>query len=166
MATAFKRLHDTAGALSITLASLANVAGRVSAQVDLTDVNGLAPDLVRFFFRIRTGSVAPNAGKTVEAYLVNGDEDGTTPHLDGGFGTTDSGTIPTGFTAANIRDQLQPIASQPVIATTALDFYFTGVIYEPPPRFSVYVYNDTGQALDAAGTNFWVRYRAVYTDGR
>jgi hypothetical protein len=168
MPTTFKRLHDTGGsvAMTLTLASLANGGGRVSTQVDLTDANGLAPEYVEFFYRVRTGT-SPTTGKTVEYYAVCGDEDGT-PHIDGGVAATDTGYASgdTPLSASARRDQLTMLAAQPVIGTTGVDYYGSFVWYNPPPRISVYAFNDTGSALDSTGGNHYLRYRSVYGDGR
>jgi hypothetical protein len=158
-----RRVLGTRTAFTITLASLANVAGRVSTQIDLTDAAGLAPQGLLVQLKIKTAT-APTAGTTIQVYWARG-EDGT-GFVDGSLAATDtgytSGSSP--FTAAQIRDQLQFVGSIPVQVTGSLTYQSTFIITDPGPRGSLYIFNDCGQALSSTGGDHSAHYQTLNTD--
>lgn len=166
MAT-ISRVLGTRTAFTITVASLANAAGRVSTQVDLCDANNLAPQSLIVQVKLTSGGSAPTAGTTYQLYWARG-EDATSGHIDGGLAATDtgytSGSSP--FTAAQLRDQLQFVGAIPVTAGTATTYRATFVIPDPGPRGSLYLFNDTGQAMSSTGGDHSAHYQTVFIDVR
>ena len=163
MAT-IKRVLGAPTLMTITLASLANAAGRVGTQIDFTSASGsgLTNQAVLISYRFRVGSVAPTANSTVQffwARSVSGVSDGNLAATDTGY---TSSSLP--FSASQLRDQLQYCYSQPVIATTSLDYRGSFIVFDPGPKGSLYVYNDIGQALDSTGTNFTITYQTIDFD--
>lgn len=142
-------------ALSITLASLADGAGRVSAAVAAA---APAPAKLAVFYKITTGSSAPTAGTSVAFFLVRGD-DHETEHRDGGVGATDSALADAeNFKLANAGNLVHAFA---VTNATAKAYVGSFVIENPGPDYQIAVVNGIGQALDSTEGNHYVRVRTV-----
>lgn len=157
MATSRRQKFETSASLTITLASLGIGAGRVSTQINSNDTgqatSGKNVDSVLVRGHFRMGAVAPTAGKTVEFYIVRGDG---ASHVDGNLGTTDAAVA-----TATIRDQLELVCAIPVTVTTAADYYFSFILYNPGEAWSIMCWNATDQALDTTAGNFYIKYEPV-----
>jgi hypothetical protein len=132
---------------TITLASLANGAGRVSAIIDNTVTR--AP-MAMVFVRITTGGTAPTANTPVRVYLVRHSNDGTLDLADNGLGSTDA-ALTVDPTSAEI------LGSIIVTAATNATYTKTFLAYDLPPDYNIAIWNATGQALNATAGNFAVQ---------
>jgi hypothetical protein len=163
-----QRLFGALTTLTITLTGLANAAGRVSNQIVFADGSTTfkSPYAAQVHFHTKVGTGTPTAGNTIQFYWVPASSGSMGSHISGNLATTDtgytSGSSP--FTAAQLRDQLRFVYSQPMIATSALDYYGSFIIPDPGPRGSLYVYNDSGVSLDTTAANFYVRYETLNVD--
>lgn len=146
---------------AITLTSLANQAGRIGSQVDFTDTDLKAPQAIMVFSHFKTGSSAPTAGKSIQFYWARGDE-ASPAHVDAGFGTSDASV--TGYAATASRDQMQFVGAQVLTAIPDQNYYSSFIVYTPGPRGSLYVFNDSGQALSSTAGDFYVRYKTLDVD--
>lgn len=159
-----KRVLTAQTSMTATLASLANAAGRISTQVSFADLSTTfkAPLAVMVQFHFRTGASAPTLGTTVQFYVVRG----AGSHVDANLATSDTGytSASSPFTASQIRDQLTLAYSQPVLASTATDYYGSFLVVDPGAKFAIYVFNDTGQALDSTAGNFYLKYEEISLD--
>lgn len=131
---------------TITLASLANNAGRVSAIIDNTTTR--AP-MAMVFVKVTTGAVAPNVGTPIRVYLIRHSND-TTDLSDNGLGSADAALT------------VEPTAGEvlgAIIVTTATNATYikTFLAYDLPPDYNIAVWNAIGQALNATAGNFEVQ---------
>ena len=147
MANEIKDKYGTSTALTITLASLANAAGRQSTLVDNTTTR--FQDLL-LFVNVKTAN-NPNANSIIEVYLVRSDNDATTEHRDDGAGTSDAALTPLN---SQLLGALRSSSSPGTGETLKGSF----LVNRPGPEWGVAVYNRSGQTLDATGSNHWVRY--------
>lgn len=126
-------------ALTKTLASLAAGSSRQTTMVSNTNNDPAA--LV--FVKLRSGAVAPTAGRVYEIYLLRGD----------GTNRTDG----AGATDAAITIENAPLLGTIVVtATTAKDFYGefdTAPLGPLGAEYGIAVKNATDQALDATESN-------------
>lgn len=143
-----KQEFGASTALTITLASLANNAGRISTQVD-NSTTGTRAKRARVFWKITSGTVAPTVGAPYILYLIRSDAAGT-EHIDGGYGAADAAVAAKPNNAA-IVDAI------PATAATATALSSSVVIDDPGPKFSLLVWNECGQTLDATPANLYVR---------
>ena len=129
---------------TITLASLANGAGRISSVVDNTTVRAA---MAMVFLRIKTGGVAPTANTAIKLYVIRRSNDGTTDLADHALGTADAAvtTEPT---------DAEQVGSIVVPATANLSRERAFLVYDLPAKYSFVVWNATGQSLSATGTDF------------
>ncbi len=132
---------------TITLASLANNAGRVSAIIDNTTTR--AP-MAMVFVRITTGGTAPTNLSVVKVYLVRHSNDGTLDLADDGLGSTDA-AVATEPIRAELLGTIQ------VTTATNATYTRTFLAYDLPPDYNVVVWNATGQTLNATASNFAVQ---------
>jgi hypothetical protein len=133
---------STGGTVTFTPTSLANNAGRVSAQWD----RGTGSSADRYIFRAKTKlAVAPAVGAILTIYLAT--SDGT--DNDGELGTTDA-ALP----AADRRRNLTPIGVIVADEASNTRFFITSGIIEILERFvQVVWYNEMGQALSATAAD-------------
>jgi hypothetical protein len=145
MAT-IKQLFGTSASLTITLASLANDAGRAATIVDNTTTLAFSID-VRV--KVKTGASGVVANGYVAVYLVRS-EDGST--YDDAFGGTDGAYTPVnaillGYITANAN------------ATTYNAVFDTSMLgITLPKKWSIGILNKTGAALDSTAGNHEVKY--------
>jgi hypothetical protein len=132
---------------TITLASLANNAGRVSTIIDNTTTR--AP-MAMVFVRITTGATAPTSLSVVKVYLVRHSNDGTLDLADDGLGSTDA-AVATEPIRAELLGTIQ------VTTATNATYTRTFLAYDLPPDYNVVVWNATGQTLNATASNFAVQ---------
>jgi hypothetical protein len=149
MANEIKDKFGASTALTITIASLANSAGRQSTLVDNTTAR--YQDLL-LFVNINTAN-SPNANSIIEVYLIRSDNDGT-EHRDDGAGTADAALTP-------LNSQLVGCLRSSGTPGTGETLKGSFLVHRPGPEWGVALYNRTGQALDATGSNHWVRYSGL-----
>ncbi len=141
----------TSTALTMTLASLADQAGRQSTMID----NGTVRyQELLIYLKCKMGSSAPNANSIIEVYLLRGDKDAGTEHLSDGAGASDAALTPLN---AQIIGALRNKAS-PAIGDV---LYGEFLVHRPGPKWGIAVVNRTGQAFDGTGSNHWARYVGV-----
>lgn len=141
---------ETGVTLTISLASLANAAGRISAVIDNTAVRAPAGFL---FVRIRSGAVAPTANTPVKIYLIRRSNLGT-DLADGALGTTDAAVAAEPTNAEQIGSIVFP-------ATANLTIERSYPVYDLPARFSFVVWNALGQALSATAGDHVLQFVPV-----
>jgi hypothetical protein len=146
MANEIKDKFGTSTALTVTLASLANSAGRQSTLVDNT--TSRYQDLL-LLVNIKTANT-PTPNSIAEVYLIRSDNDGT-EHRDDGAGTSDAALTPLN---AQLVGALRSSGAPGTGETLKGSF----LVHRPGPEWGVVVFNRTGQALDSTGSNHWVRY--------
>lgn len=139
---ATKVFAASGGDAVFTPTSLANGAGRISAQLDL----GAPPKAgeYRWLARARC-AVAPTIGTTLRVYLVTSDG----AYADGAFAATDA--------AIASEDALRNATLLGVVvcdaASTTKDFVRSGLLYLRARYVQVAWWNATGQALSATAAD-------------
>lgn len=147
----------TSSNLTITLASLATdanlLAGRISTLVDNT--TNKYPDYILAGFITAHASVAPTVGTTIEIWLYGSEDDSYT--LPDGIGVSDANKTLTSTYTKNSGLVLAHIITVSAVAAVKYDIRplsirnaFGGIL---PKKFGVYVVQNTGQALNATGSN-------------
>jgi hypothetical protein len=150
MPTSILDKYGATTAATITLASLANNAGRISAQIDNTTTR--APMLI-VYYRFKSAAT-PTAGNPVTLYLIRGDTSGTA-HVDENLGTADA-AVSTKPNHADI------VHITPAKATASWDSGgASAVILNPGPKFSLALFNESGQAFTSTAGDHYVRYVLV-----
>jgi len=141
-------------ALTITLASLADSAGRQSTLVD----NGTTRyQELLVYIKCKMGASAPTANSIVEVYLIRGDKDGGTEHLSDGAGASDAALAPLNASLIGVmRNKAAPSGGDVL--------YGEFLVHRPGPKWGIAVINRTGQAFDSTGSNHWVRYIGITTE--
>jgi len=158
-----KLAYGTAVDATITLASLPTHAGRLvgreSTAIDNT--TNLHLDYLASG-RITTGTT-PTVGTTIEVWAVAAFDGTTFPHV---FAGTD--TVKT-ITLANIKNNICfLVTSITVTATSNTEYFFSGVSLASvfrgviPPKFSLFVTQNTGPALNATAGNHQMRIQPVF----
>lgn len=135
--------YETVVTPTITLASLANNAGRICAVVDNTTTRAPA---AMVYLRATTGGTAPTASTPIKLYLIRR-SDQTTDLADAGLGTTDAAVS----TEPTIAEQLGSIVVTTATNTTYVKSF---IAYDLSRKYSFVVWNATGQALNATAANF------------
>ncbi len=138
-------------ALTITLGSLADGAGRVSTQV--VDAS---PSVSKYmiYTAIAIGSSTPTANTLIKFYLVRGDDD-STEHRDGGVGTSDAAIS----NLSRFEKAAELVHTQVVEDTASVTYKSSFIIENPGTDWQIAVVNHCGQALASSGS--YVRYRTV-----
>ena len=137
-----KLFYETAQTPTITLASLANTAGRACTAVD----NGTNLDLdAEVHVKIKTGAASTSATGHIDVYIVKS-IDGTL--WDDGFGGVHAALTPSAATflfsfPANVNAQTFQGSER-----------LSKVFDRLPKKFSICVVNNSGAALDATAGNF------------
>lgn len=157
----FKTVWTAKADAVITQAGLAAGAGRISTQIkntsaaDGTGAEGVEAELLRIWWRVRSGAVAPALGAPYLLYLIRSDN-ATPEHVSEGLGLVDA--------AVSVQPNNSDIVcSIPAIATAGKDHYCESAIPNPGPRFSFLAWNGSLQTWDATAANFWVRYSLGFT---
>lgn len=142
-------------AFTITLASLAAAAARQSTLV--ANKATIGPDsgypAAMVYLKMKSGAVAPTAGKVYEVYLIRADDTpGSLTFADDNAGTTD---------AAITIENAPLLGTIIVTANTAKNFY--GAFDTAPlgplgPGWGIAVKNATDQTVDTTGGNFLAEY--------
>jgi len=150
MANAILPKFDSEGSFTITLASLANGAGRSSAKI--TNSNDRPAAIITL--KIRSGGTAPTLNRTYKIYLLR---DAGTIATDG-WGGTDAAFTPVN---AKVIGQIK------VTASTNTDFYIDIDTSDFGPlgeEWGIAVYNDSGQALNGTEANHAYKYKYYYPE--
>jgi len=144
MAELKQKLADSQ-AVTITLNSLANGAGRGSNSID--NSSALAPE-ADIYVKIKTGASGVSATGYVDIYLIKS-EDGT--NYDDGFGGSDAA-----FTPKNVS-YIGTISAN-ANATTYQRVFNTLGLGGLPRKFCIGIVNNTGAAFDSTAGNHAVTY--------
>lgn len=129
---------------TITLASLANGAGRVSAMVDNTVVR--AP-MATVYLKVTTGGTAPTANTPIKVYLIRRSNDATTDLIENPV----TGIVDAAATPEPVNAEL--LGSIVVTATINATYIKALLAYDLPSEYQILVWNATGQALNATAGN-------------
>lgn len=135
--------------LTISLASLANNAGRISALIDNSVIRAPAGEL---YLKIRAGT-APTNNTPYKIYLIRR-SNGATDLADHNLGTSDAAVSAEPVNA-------EQVGSIMVTNTLNADWYASVRLYDLPEEFSIVVWNATGQALNATAGEHIVQYRPI-----
>lgn len=138
-----KSFKSSGGDAVITLTSLANAAGRISAVLDL----GAGSKSGEYVWAMRTRvAVAPTVGAAVRVYLATG--------LDG---TWETGDFTAGDGAVSSEDLMKNLTLVGSViadeASTTKDFVRNGLLYIRARYIRVAIWNDMGQALSSTATD-------------
>ena len=137
----------TPTALTITLTSIANGAGRLAAQIDNTSVR--APK-IRIAARVKSGAAAPTVGSVYRFYVVRYDTHGTA-YADDGLGAADA-AVATEPVAA------WEIGTIPLTASANTSFYGCWVVPDPGPKWSLVFWNASGQTISTTEGDHFIHY--------
>lgn len=144
---------STVAALTITTVSIADGAGRKSANVD-NSTNKYQK--IHWYARFKSGSVAPTADSIITIYAWREDNHAT-EYVTDGDATTDSAL-------SSKPENAQPIGSIVFTATANKSFYGEGIWRDPGPGgWAIGFFNETGQTLsttEADGFIHWVGEKA------
>lgn len=128
---------------TITLTSLANAAGRISAVIDNTVVRAPA---AMVYLEVTTGGTAPTVNTPIKLYLIRR-SNGTPDISDSNLGTADAAV-------ATEPANSEQLGSVVVTAATNTSYFKSFMAYDLPAKYSLLVWNATGQALNATASNF------------
>lgn len=131
-----------ATAATITLGSLADGAGRISTQIN----NGeYFPRSGQVSVKLKSGAIAHTDGSLAEVYLVRSDGQ-SSEIIAGTYGAADAAVAARPTNAELIGS---------VVFGTATATNFQGVFHVDnlPQKFSILIWNATGQALDTTNGN-------------
>lgn len=136
--------HEASVALTITLASLADGSARQSTLIDNTD----KAQLVTVYFDITTGT-SPTANRTIEFYLIKGDNPAGSNIRTDNAGASDAGIT---IDVAKLADVVQTDGTS--------DKHYRGSfqIQNPGVEWGIAVKNNTGVALNSTGGNHKLQY--------
>lgn len=133
---------------TISLGSLANGAGRISAQIDNSTARGTR---ARVGIRVKTGASAPTAGQVYKVYFIR--QTATTP-LQGGRGGSALGTADAAVSVEPLNAEC--LGSLQVTTATATTYEEIFTVIDPGAKFSIVVWNASGQAADTTNGNHLV----------
>lgn len=154
MPNEIKDKYSSSAALTITLASLANLTGRQSTLVD--NATTKYQDLL-IYVKIKMGGSAADANSIFEVFLLRSDKDATTEHVSDGAGASDAALTPL---------NAEPIGVIKAKSTPAANDVMYGefLVQRPGPKWGIAVFNRMGQTLDSTGSNHWARYIGLNPD--
>lgn len=138
----------TKATFTITLASLANAAGRQSTMIN----NSSNYPAAIVCLKIESGAVAPTVGLTYDIYLLRGDDASSSTYRTDGAGASD---------AAITIENAKILGSIVVTATTNKNFYAefdTWPLGPLGPEWGIAVVNRSAQALNATEGNHFKGY--------
>lgn len=152
-----KVFASSGGDATFTPTSLANGAGRVSAQVDL----GAAPRAQWYRYTMKAKcATTPVVGNSIRAYLFDGDNASTTRQA-GTVGTADAAVAAEAL-FLNASQQVTPLMVD--AASTAKSFQAAGLVRITGRYVSVGWWNATGQALSATAGDMEFTLTPVYDE--
>lgn len=138
--------------ITIALNSISNLTGQ---QGTFIDDSATRYRLVEIYLKIRTNTgAASNSNSIIEVYLLKGDG-AATEHRSDGAGTSDAD-----FWTSVAPQTARLIGSLRTVATPAAGDYLYGefVAWHPGPRWTIGVYNRTGQTTGSTAGDHWARY--------
>ena len=158
-----KQNFVTAADMTITLASLASdtnlLQGREATAID-TRTNGYADYLVSG--KITTGSSAPTVNRSIEIWFIGWDGSGWPDVFDG----TDSDET---ISLASVKASICRFCANIIVTASANEDYYFGPVSVAqafggrlPGQFTVFVTQNTAQALSATAGNHYIRVQAIY----
>lgn len=150
MANAILTKFGSEGSFTITLASLANGAGRSSAKI--TNSSDYPAAIVSF--KLSSGTTAPTVNRTYKVYLLR---DNGTIASENWAGTDAAITIENAILIGQIK----------VTATASKAFYIEIDTSDFGPlgeEWGIAIYNDSGQALNTLGANHLAKYKYYYPE--
>lgn len=138
--------YETGVTAVISLASLANAAGRISDVIDNTTTRA---SMAIILVRTKTGAVAPTANTPIKVYLIRR-SNLATDLADNALGTADAAVTaePT---------QAECLGSIIVSAATATVYEKSFLAYDLSAKYSIVLWNAIGQALDSTAGNHIVQ---------
>lgn len=141
-------------ALTITLASLADGGGRQA-----TAVTGASPvaQKVRIWAKVTTGTT-PTVNSTIQFFISRADDDAS-ELASGATGVSDAAY-------SNTKPELDWVESIQVTATSDKTYIKEFIIDDPGTDWRLVVFNETGAALNATGSNHEIGYRTVTKEGQ
>lgn len=152
MANEIKDKFSTDAALTITVASLASSTAGVGQQSTIVDNTTARYGRLIIYAKITVGTT-PTANRTIKVFGIRSDADGTTKHRSDGAGATDA--------ALTVKNAIL-LGIIFVDAATSDTAYYGEFIFDTPgPEWGIAITHDTGVALNATGSNHWVRYIGV-----
>lgn len=124
---------------TISLASIGNAAGRISAVIDNTATKAGRGYLG---IKVKTGTT-PTANNTIRVYLIR--QTAEANNVKGGGGAL--GDIDAAVTAEPVNAELVMVITN--TATSDTEYSEVVMVYDPGPKFSIVVWNGSGAALHA-----------------
>lgn len=159
---AVELIYGASTALTVTLASIADGAGRISTRVDnSTDASGSdRAQAIEVWASITTGGVAHTDDSLFKFYLVGHDVGTGTPNIsDDALGTSDA--------AVTVEpENSQFLFSIRVTAATNTAFEGHGTMYDPPPGWSIVFWNATGQTTNSTEGNHSIRHVTIKNEAQ
>jgi hypothetical protein len=151
-------LHAASSVLTITLASLASSTAGVGRQSTLlanpsASAAGDGHRRALIFFNVKLGT-SPTANKSVQFYLIRGDNTASPQHIDDQGGASDA--------AITIKNAQCFFVAQNISTTTGEIVQGSFVVENMGPDWGIAVVHDTGVNLDSTAGNHWIR--CVYVD--
>lgn len=146
-----KTFKDSGGDVTFTLASLANGAGRISAQLDL----GAAPRAERYLVMVEVKAAASLTLSVEVARLYMARGDGT--DIDGPVGTSDAAIAAETRFTSNLKYVGSVIADQAAVGP----FNRTFVISCQSRYLSFGIWNPSGQAFSSTGGDCFVKVTPI-----
>lgn len=149
MPSEIKDKFGSSTAFTITLASLANGSARQSTIVDNTTDRF---SRVIVYTKIKQGT-SPTGNKTVTAYLIRDDNNGTNHRTDAAGASDAAITILNAPLIGILNNKSSP--------STGDVLYGEFIIDNPGPKWGIVIQNDTGVNLDSTGSNHWARFVGI-----
>ena len=165
MSTAAKLQYGTQTDFTITAASLANTAGRVSTQVDLdAGADDRIPVALEVWAQVKLAG-APSAGQEISVWAAYGDD---ASNIAGALAATDTGytAASTPITAAQLKDYLAHVGTFTTVADASAIYSGFFKLELPSRRISLYVYNGSGQAFSATAADHEFKLTPIHLDIR
>lgn len=157
MANAILHEFGASTALTISLASIADQAGRQSTPIDNETTR--FPALLIYAQIKMSGSVAPTAYSIVEFYLIRYD-DASWNISDDNAGASDAAWPPAATSGGPNAQLIGSLREGSAPATNDI-LYGSFYVENPGPGWAIGVINRTGQALNSTGSTHVVRYVPV-----
>ncbi len=125
-----------------------------------TPITGVGDcDMLEVFFQVKTGTSLTDGG-TIDFYAGYGDDD--SPEIRSGTGdidTTSAGTETTAADVVRVLGTLDPIGSIIIDSTNNTEYSRRVKIPSPGDDVVLFVYNNTGAALNSTSSPHLVHYR-------
>lgn len=158
---AVELIYGASTELTITLASIADGAGRLATIVD-NSVDSSGSDraqAIQVYASITTGAIAHTDDSLFKFYVV-GHDAGSSPNIsDDNLGTADA--------ALTVEPENSMfLFSIRVTAATATAFEGHGTFYDPPPGWSIAFWNATGQTNSTTEAESVIRFVTVKNEAQ